>query len=293
MEDEKLSLEELRAEALEKGWAFGKGRLRDQYRMKPKPDAKPDSYVKNPHNGSLYGIYKLTDCVEIKSRKKRTGPPSEKQVKASKLLALNSKLKSREARAGATAQKWLDEECLVLDTETTGLEHGDQIIELSILDHLGNTLFDQRFRPTCKINPGAESKHMISEDMLKNEPLFSEYVSKIREILTSKPVVIFNSGFDIGMLHSTCKAFDIDHSWISEIKQHCAMELSADAYGATNRYGSISLENAAFDAGVTWKGEAHSALADCHATLDILKNLVKQRKELEDQKKELEYKFST
>ncbi|MFS1877508.1 hypothetical protein [Enterovibrio norvegicus] len=44
------------AEALEKGWAFGKGRLRDQYRMKPKPDAKPDSYVKNHYNGSLYGI---------------------------------------------------------------------------------------------------------------------------------------------------------------------------------------------------------------------------------------------
>lgn len=287
MENE-LSLEELRAKAIKEGKAFGKGRLRDQYRMKPKPDAKPDSHMKNPHNGSLYPIYKVEDCVEIKPRKKRNGPPTEKQVKASKVLALNAKLRSREAKAGAKAQKWLDDECLVLDTETTGLERKDQIIELSIIDHHGNAVFNQRFKPTCSIHPGAKEKHMLSEEMLQNEPLFTDHVETIKELLTSKPVVIFNSDFDIGMLHATCRNLGIDQEWISEIKSHCAMELSAEAYGSTNRYGSISLENAAYEAGVKWKGAAHSALADCHATLDIVKNLAQYRKELEERKEEIE-----
>lgn len=40
------------------------------------------------------------------------------------------------------------------------------------------------------------------------------------------------------------------------------MELAAGYYGATNRYGTISLACAASQAGLTWEGQAHSAIAD-------------------------------
>ena len=40
------------------------------------------------------------------------------------------------------------------------------------------------------------------------------------------------------------------------------MELAAGYYGATNRYGTISLTSAASQVGLTWEGLAHSAIAD-------------------------------
>ena len=40
-------LEAARAEALEKDQCFSKGRLRDEFRMKPKPDAEPVTFYKN------------------------------------------------------------------------------------------------------------------------------------------------------------------------------------------------------------------------------------------------------
>lgn len=47
---------------------------------------------------------------------------------------------------------------------------------------------------------------------------------------------------------------------------YCAMELAAGYYGATNRYGTISLASAASQAGLTWEGLAHSAIADARMT---------------------------
>lgn len=44
-------------------------------------------------------------------------------------------------------------------------------------------------------------------------------------------------------------------------------------YGATNQYGTISLANACIEAGVSWKGAAHSAEADTLATLDLINKI--------------------
>ena len=44
------------------------------------------------------------------------------------------------------------------------------------------------------------------------------------------------------------------------------MELATGYYGATNRYGTISLASAASQAGLTWEGLAHSAIADARMT---------------------------
>ncbi len=51
------------------------------------------------------------------------------------------------------------------------------------------------------------------------------------------------------------------------------MELSVQAFGATNRYGTISLANAAEAAGVSLPGEAHSAKVGALVTLGVLRAL--------------------
>lgn len=65
-------LKAARAEAIEKNQCFSKGRLRDEFRMKPKPDAEPVAFYKNGYGGE-FGVYKISDCVPMKARS--TKPP--------------------------------------------------------------------------------------------------------------------------------------------------------------------------------------------------------------------------
>ncbi|EHM3034617.1 hypothetical protein KF998_005466, partial [Escherichia coli] len=64
----------------------------------------------------------------------------------------------------------------------------------------------------------------------------------------------------IRILKQTAAAHSDPADWLEEMTVYCAMELAAGYYGATNRYGTISLTSAASQAGLTWL--AHSVIAD-------------------------------
>ena len=262
-------LDTLRAAAIEQDRCFSKGRLRDEFRMKPKFGVEPVTYYKNGYGGK-FGVYRITDCIPLREVKTDR---SEKQKKAAKRLGISSKLESRLAQAGKCAANWLDQDCYVLDTETTGLGNNDQIIEIAVCDASGRVCYEQRISPSVPINPKAEEVHGISLDDLAECPQWPEIVDSLQTLLTGQTVVIYNSDFDLGMLRSTSQAFETDDAWLNTLSIRCAMELSVQAFGATNRYGTISLANAAEAAGVSWPGEAHSAKVDALVTLGILRSL--------------------
>ena len=262
-------LETLRAAAIEQDRCFSKGRLRDEFRMKPKPGVEPVTYYKNGYGGE-FGVYRITDCVPMRSIK---AGRSEKQKKAAKRLGIMSKLESGLAQAGKHAANWLTEGCYVLDTETTGLGDNDQIIEIAVCDASGKVCYEQRILPSVPINPKAEEIHGISLDDLAGCPKWPEIVNDLQTLLTGQTVVIYNSNFDLDMLRSTSQAFHTDDAWLNTLSIRCAMELSVQAFGATNRYGTISLANAAEAAGVSWPGEAHSAKVDALVTFGVLRAL--------------------
>jgi len=85
--------------------------------------------------------------------------------------------------------------------------------------------------------------------------------------------VIYNASYDQRMLYQTAKSTagldDLD--WIINLDTHCAMTMAAREYGATNKYGTISLANAVIQAGIEWQGEAHSALGDALTTLELVR----------------------
>lgn len=262
-------LETLRAAAIEQDRCFSKGRLRDEFRMKPKPGVEPVTYYKNGYGGE-FGVYRITDCVPMRSIK---AGRSEKQKKAAKRLGIMSKLESGLAQAGKHAANWLTEGCYVLDTETTGLGDNDQIIEIAVCDASGKVCYEQRILPSVPINPKAEEIHGISLDDLAGCPKWPEIVNDLKALLTGQTVVIYNSDFDLDMLRSTSQALQTDDAWLNTLNIRCAMELSVQAFGATNRYGTISLANAADAADVSWPGEAHSAKVDALVTLGVLRAL--------------------
>lgn len=265
-------LEQLRIEAIEEGLAFGVTRLRKEYKVKPKPDAKPLKWVKSPYSRGSNPIYLVSDCVPLAVRIKK--PPTEKQKNGQLISGLKAMLRSNENSQSMVTREWLNRhkgKIVYLDTETTGLDSADEVIELAVIDEDGNTLFNSRFKPTVEINPFAQEVHGIKADELANYPTWIEQEASIKKVLQGKSVVIFNADFDLRIMRQTANAFGCDVSWINELETLCAMEVAASCYGSTNRYGTISLANAAFEAGADWDGEAHTALADSQITRKVLK----------------------
>ncbi|WAR44620.1 3'-5' exonuclease [Methylomonas rapida] len=163
---------------------------------------------------------------------------------------------------------------IILDTETTGLGDNDQLIELAVIDESGNVLHNERYQPTVAISSGAANVHGITAEALVNKPTFERDAESVKALLENKLVVIFNAKYDIKILHSTFKAFGLDSRFLDKIETHCAMYSAAKAYGATNSYGTISLLNAFIAAGGNSKNmNAHSALGDCLATLQVMKDI--------------------
>lgn len=88
-----------------------------------------------------------------------------------------------------------------------------------------------------------------------------------------RPLVIFNAGFDMRILKQTAVAYGDPASWLDTLTVYCAMKLSARYYGATNRYGTISLDRAVGQTGLSWTGQAHSAVADAVMTARVVNNI--------------------
>jgi DNA polymerase-3 subunit epsilon len=234
-------LETARADALTDNKCFSKARLRDEFRMKPKPDAVPVAYYKNEFGGK-FGVYRIADCLPIREVSKRE--QSARQARARAILALKAKLRSRAARAGKVACSWIDNNPLFLDTETTGLGYDAQIIELAIVDANGTVLLDTKLRPTVPVEPGAMEIHGIEDKMLFDAPTWRDAAYQVKDLLYGRTVVIFNDGFDSRMIQQTAAAFGESSDWWNEVDTRCAMNLAASAFGPSNRYGSISLADA-------------------------------------------------
>ena len=97
----------------------------------------------------------------------------------------------------------IPDDALILDTETTGMGAGDEVIELGIIDLDGNILYQGLFKPIAPISPGARKIHHISDEMLAAAPDYADEVEKIRAIVSGHPLVGHNVSFDRKLLTQT------------------------------------------------------------------------------------------
>jgi DNA polymerase III epsilon subunit-like protein len=158
-----------------------------------------------------------------------------------------------------------------LDTETTGLDDDAELVEIAVVDDTGAVLFESYCRPTVPVDPGAQAVHGIGPEKLATAPAWPEIAERVRAALEGKTVVIFNSDFDTRILVQTATA----HT--DGLDTECAMYRAADAFGATNQYGTISLINAAAAAGVEFQGKAHSAAGDAATTAELWRCMMTSR----------------
>ncbi|PHM23926.1 3'-5' exonuclease [Xenorhabdus innexi] len=171
------------------------------------------------------------------------------------------------------AHQWVTERAYILDTETTGLDKQAQIVEIALTDTDGKVIYQSRLRPSVPIDAEAQAVHGIALSDLVNEPQWPQVADELISLLNSRPLIIFNAKFDLRIIAQTAKAFSMDTRWLKQLQCRCAMDLSALFYGATNKYGTISLANAARAAGVSVKGKAHSAVVDCQTTAAVVRSI--------------------
>ena len=97
---------------------------------------------------------------------------------------------------------------LVLDTETTGLDHeeGHRIVEIGIVElenHLptGNE-FHYYLNPERDSDKRALEVHGLSREFLKDKPKFSDIAEEFMNYISNSKIIIHNASFDIGFINA-------------------------------------------------------------------------------------------
>lgn len=150
---------------------------------------------------------------------------------------------------------------IILDTETTGLDYTDEIVEISIIDMDGNVLLDTLIYTNVDISPEASNVNGIIKEMLSGKPTIKDLTPKLNEIFKDKTVLIYNEDFDTRMLYQS--------GFEGDIKSECLMNLYMQL---CNSERWISLSNAMLFEDVE-EIQNHRALGDCQCCLALIKKI--------------------
>lgn len=155
---------------------------------------------------------------------------------------------------------------VILDTETTGLGPGDEVVQIAIIDGAGNVLINNVLvKPTVSISEGARGVHGITEEMIASAPRFLEVLPAIRDAVHGKVVVIYNASFDISLLTQSARASG-ERLAFQAAQYDDAMLYYAEWFGQWNDYhGSFRWQRLV--------GGEHSALGDCRAVLQLIRKM--------------------
>ncbi|MEH6582112.1 MAG: DNA polymerase III subunit epsilon [Halioglobus sp.] len=162
---------------------------------------------------------------------------------------------------------------IVLDTETTGLEvsQGHRIIEIGCVELVNRKLTGSHYH--CYINPerevdqGAMEVHGITNDFLKDKPVFNRIAQDFVDFVAGGELIIHNAPFDIGFLDSELQrlergylpledASSVIDTLIMARRKHPGQRNSLDAL--CQRYG---VDNSG--------RELHGALLDAEILADV------------------------
>ena len=165
------------------------------------------------------------------------------------------------------------------DLETTGINvSSDRIVEISVLKIYPNGNKESRtwlVNPGIKIPQEAINVHGISNEMVVNEPNFSEIAHEVKSMINNCDLAGYNSDkFDIPLLaEELLRAdidFDIDNIHTIDV-QNIFHKMEQRTLAAAYKYycGKI-LDN------------AHSSKVDTLATYEVLESQLKKYSELEN-----------
>jgi DNA polymerase-3 subunit epsilon len=170
------------------------------------------------------------------------------------------------------ARSELQRQPVYLDTETTGREAWDEIVEICLLESDGSVCLNSLVRPTRKISREASAIHGLTDDQVTAAPTWPEVWSQVEAVLTDRRVAIYNAAFDVKMLARTHRAHGLPWTF-PETNFFCVMLLYAQFKGDWNprrrAYRWHRLEEAGRHLNIALPN-AHRAQADARLTREVL-----------------------
>lgn len=170
----------------------------------------------------------------------------------------------------ASASPTIKSESITLDTETTGLspDHGAEILQLSIINQDGETLFNEYFKPLFSQSwERAMAVNHITPDMVANKPCIYERLPEIIAILQGADRVIgYNTQFDLRMLSAVGAKLPQDTPIIDVMQDFAPVYGEYSENNGSYRWQKLTTCAAYYR--YDWGNDtAHDSLADCRATL--------------------------
>ncbi len=177
--------------------------------------------------------------------------------------------------AAQWARELLKTPFVIFDTETTGTEFDDEIIQIGIINQAGDVVLDQLIKPTKSITNTAF--HGLTDESVKDAPGFPAVYEEIRSAFNGRDVVAYNYEYDSRMLAQVCQKHGLK---VLIPKAHCAMNQYAAFNGEWNDYhGNYrwkKLREALAAFGLKHEDfgtKAHDACTDARATLAVIKKM--------------------
>lgn len=182
-----------------------------------------------------------------------------------------SSLPATRQRAVDTARQVIAQNPIYLDTETTGLNRTDEIIEISIIDDDGNTLFETLVRPTQPIRADTIQVHHISNEAVRTASPWPVIWPQVRSVLFGRQIVIYNEEFDLRMMAQSHARYRLP--WKDKFNTFDLLKLYAEFRGdwdpLRRSYRYYSLADAGQQCRISLPN-AHRATADTLLTRALL-----------------------
>ncbi|QBJ63660.1 3'-5' exonuclease [Pseudoalteromonas sp. DL-6] len=189
---------------------------------------------------------------EVKPLSRSSMPQQANPVSAlGEIISINEVLEAMKANS-----------CFWLDTETTGLASGDEVIELSICTHDKRVVFDSIISSKVNCSAQARAVHGITDEQIANGMPIESAKAALIELLEGKTIISFNVDFDCQMLFQSFG--------ITAKKRFCVMKWSQSVldYERWPR-----LEKVCERLNIK-QPEAHRSLADTITTINVFNKLV-------------------
>lgn len=172
------------------------------------------------------------------------------------------------------AQELMTQHFYILDTETTGLGAEDEIVQIAIVDKMGQCVLETLLRPRRPIPARVIAVHGISNERVVDAPTLRDIYIRLSALLAGATVVAYNADFDQRMVEQTCRAYGFP--LVRPARWLCVMKAYARYYGQTRPrsrgYVWQSLSKACAQQQIQVQG-AHTALGDVLMTLALLKKM--------------------
>ncbi len=161
----------------------------------------------------------------------------------------------------AARQDWV-----VVDTETTGTRHLDEVVQVAVLDSGGETLLSTLLRPAQSIPVEVVRIHGITDARVASAPAFAEVRHELQALVAGKTVIAYNAEFDSRLLTQTAFRHRVP---VLNARWECAMKRYSAFVGRwSERYGNYAY--VALPRKGALAGQLHDALADCQATRELI-----------------------